>query len=463
MERTCLSFFLLMFLCFLTHTKAQEDPPYKKIPGGIITKNPTARNLLQLNTKNLRIGVPPQIDSNGVFQVKHDDQTNSTIISGFCADVFQTAFHALGLDVSFQFVIFEDAKHNYNNLIYQVYTEEFDAVVADITITANRSQYVDFTMPYTDLGLGTLSKNADATMWIFLRPLSSDLWLVAVGFFILLGFVIWILEHRINEDFQGSPSEQIGVTLWFAFSTLVYAHRQDLKSNLSRFVVTVWLFVVFVLASSYTATLSSLLTIEQIRLTSKGDLVGYNSGSFVEGNIISNLNFKDTSLRPYSTSEDFADALSGGAKHGGVDAIIDEIPYLKDFFSLYPSGYSMVVSEMTTSGFGFAFPRGSPLVPELSREISKLREDGILKMLEDKWFKSYSLSMDSEPASRIQNLKAYRDLFLISGVSMVAALFIFSLNYIQEKVYFTYTMLGEGKLAFIMRCLKSTQQAVTKS
>ena len=114
-----------------------------------------------------------------------------------------------------------------------------------------------------------------------------------------------------------------------------------------------WLFVVLVLASSYTATLSSLLTIEQIRQASKGDLVGYNSGSFAEGNIISNLNFKGTSLRAFDTSEDFADALSRGAKHGGVDAIIDEIPYLKDFFGLYPSGYSMVVSEMTTSGFGF--------------------------------------------------------------------------------------------------------------
>ena len=103
-----------------------------------------------------------------------------------------------------------------------------------------------------------------------------------------------------------------------------------------------------------------------------------------------------------------------------------------------------------------AFRRGSPLVPQLSREISKLRENGILKMLEDKWFKSDSVSMDSEPASRIQNLKAYRDLFLISGVSMTTALLIFSLNYIQEKVYFTSTMLGEVKLAFIMRCLKST-------
>ncbi|CAI9300855.1 unnamed protein product [Lactuca saligna] len=174
-----------------------------------------------------------------------------------------------------------DAYQNYNNLIHQVHTGEFDAAVGDITITANRSLYVDFTLPYTDLGIGTLSRNDDVSMWIFMKPLSSDLWLVSACFFILLGFVIWILEHRTNEEFQGSPSEQIGTTLWFAFSTLVYAHRQKLKSNLSRFVVTVWLFVVLLLASSYTAALSSLLTIEQIRLASKGDLIGNKNGSFL--------------------------------------------------------------------------------------------------------------------------------------------------------------------------------------
>ena len=129
---------------------------------------------------------------------------------------------------------------------------------------------------------------------------------------------------------------------------------QNLQSNLSRFVVTMWLFVVLVLASCYTATLSSLLTIEQIRLTSKGDLVGYNFGSFVAKNITSNLNFKDsTSLKPYFTSEECANALSRGGKNGGVDVIIDEITYLKEFLARHPSGYSMVVSEMTSSGFGF--------------------------------------------------------------------------------------------------------------
>ncbi|CAI9300895.1 unnamed protein product [Lactuca saligna] len=423
-------------------------------PKGGITTNSSHR-MLQVSSKNLKIGIPGKHGVAKVFQVKYDTQTNATVVSGFCADVFRTVFKGLGRDISFQFIPFmeEDGTINYDNLIYRVYTGEFDAAVGDITIMANRSLYVDFTLPYTDLGLGMLSRNTHAGMWIFMEPLSSDLWLVSACFFILLGFVIWILEHPTNEEFQGSSSQQIGTTLWFAFSTLVFAHRQKLQSNLSRFIVTVWLFVVLVLASSYTATLSSLFTIEQIRLASKGDLIGYQGGSFVKGDIVRNFNFKDTSLRPYSTFEEYADALSTGSKKGGVDAIIDEIPYLKGFLAQYPSGYSMVVSEVTTSGFGFAFPLGSPLVPELSRQISRLRENGSLAKLEKKWFKSNQQSKDSKHASKILNLKDCRGLFLISGVSMAVALSIFLFYFIHEKLHFTYTMLAGGKLAFIMRIL----------
>ena len=60
-----------------------------------------------------------------------------------------------------------------------------------------------------------------------MKPLSSELWVVSACFFILLGFVIWILEHGTNEEFQGSTGQQIGTTFWFALSTLVYAHSKS--------------------------------------------------------------------------------------------------------------------------------------------------------------------------------------------------------------------------------------------
>ena len=114
--------------------------------------------------------------------------------------------------------------------------QEFDAAIGDFTITANRSLYVDFTLPFTDLGVGIISRNANDSMWIFLDPLSANLWITTAFFFIFLGLVIWFIEHRTNEEFQGSAPQQLGTTLWFAFSTLVYAHSKlsnCLHSNLN--------------------------------------------------------------------------------------------------------------------------------------------------------------------------------------------------------------------------------------
>ncbi|KAI3732809.1 hypothetical protein L1987_64018 [Smallanthus sonchifolius] len=107
-----------------------------------------------------------------------------------------------------------------------------------------------------------------------------------------------------------------------------------------------WLFVVLVLVSSYTAALSSLLTVEQIELASMRGSIGYQSGTPIGGVVSRNLNFNDSRLKPYNTLEEFADALSNRS----VDAIVDEIPYIKEFLNRYPSGYSMVVSEVTTNG-----------------------------------------------------------------------------------------------------------------
>lgn len=109
--------------------------------------------------------------------------------------------------------------------------QEYDAAVGDFTITANRSIYVDFTLPFSDLGTATVARNAKKSMWIFLDPFSNGLWITSACFFLFLGFVIWFIEHPTNEEFQGSRRQQLGTTLWFAFSTLVYAHSK--LSNLS--------------------------------------------------------------------------------------------------------------------------------------------------------------------------------------------------------------------------------------
>lgn len=131
-------------------------------------------------------------------------------------------------------------------------------------------------------------------------------------------------------------------------------------SNLSRFVVIVWLLVVLILTSSYTATLTSMITLEHIQFNSKENYIGDNAGSF-SGGPITKMSFKNTHLKPYSSPEEYADVLSKGNKRGGISIIIDEIPYIKIFLARYSAHFSRIgsmssfndVGMSSTNGFGF--------------------------------------------------------------------------------------------------------------
>ena len=111
----------------------------------------------------------------------------------------------------------------------------------------------------------------------------------------------------------------------------------------------VWVFVVLILSSSYTATLASMLTIQQIKLASM-DNIGSQLGSVVPG-ALSNLNFKDSRLKKYNSAEEYANALSMGS----ISAIVDEIPYVRAFLSKYSAHYTTAAAKYTTSTNGFGF------------------------------------------------------------------------------------------------------------
>lgn len=117
-----------------------------------------------------------------------------------------------------------------NNVCLQFWQrDKYDAAVGDITITSNRSLYVDFTLPYTDIGIGILTvKKKSQGMWTFFDPFEKSLWLASGAFFVLTGIVVWLVERSVNPEFQGSWGQQLSMMLWFGFSTIVFAHSKCL-------------------------------------------------------------------------------------------------------------------------------------------------------------------------------------------------------------------------------------------
>lgn len=112
--------------------------------------------------------------------------------------------------------------------------QTWDAVAGDVTIRANRAFYVDFTSPYTESGVFMLVPVKDNdNPWVFLKPWNKDLWITTGCFFVFIGFVMWLLEHRVNDDFRGSPHHQISTSFWFSFSTMVFAHSKFLTPKIT--------------------------------------------------------------------------------------------------------------------------------------------------------------------------------------------------------------------------------------
>jgi len=63
-------------------------------------------------------------------------------------------------------------------------------------------------------------RKVKSTAWAFLKPFTVGMWSVTAAFFLLVGAVVWILEHRINSEFRGPPSQQIITIIWSVFLIL---------------------------------------------------------------------------------------------------------------------------------------------------------------------------------------------------------------------------------------------------
>lgn len=211
-------------------------------------------------------------------------------------------------------------------------------------------------------------------------------------------------------------------------------YDQILKKLHSKVVVVIWCFVVLVLVQSYTASLSSLLTAKRLQpsvtdpmqLLRNGDYVGYQSGSFVYATL-KRLKFDAQKIKVLSTLEEYAKALRTGSKHGGVSAIFDEIPYLNSFLTQYGKEFQIVGPIDRTDGFGFVFPRGSPLVPDLSRAILNITEGCEGFQIQKKWFRDTAPSHDydnPDTDSVRLGLESFKGLFVVNELALCAMLVI---------------------------------------
>ncbi|KAK3018305.1 hypothetical protein RJ639_002923, partial [Escallonia herrerae] len=210
--------------------------------------------------------------------------------------------------------------------------------------------------------------------WTFLKPLRTDLWVTSIGFFILTGFAIWVLEHRINVAFRGPPSQHVGMMLWFPFSTLVFAHN----------------------------------------------------GSFV-ADLLINLGFNGSNLKSYKSAEECNEALSNGSQNNSIAAFFGTTPHINFFLSKFCKKYMKVGPIHRTDGYAFVFPKGSPLVSDVSRAVIKFIEGNM---------SGSNLTCTGPEHAVVSNsisLESFAGLFGITGGVTTTCLLLFLVIYLLKN------------------------------
>ena len=122
-----------------------------------------------------------------------------------------------------------------------------------------------------------------------------------------------------------------------------------------------WLFVVLIINSSYTASLTSILTVQYLTssiegldsLISSNEPIGVQEGTFTYSYLIRELNIAESRIKPLRGEVEFLNALHLGPKGGGVAAIVDELPYVELFMRYSKCEFRIVGQEFTKSGWGF--------------------------------------------------------------------------------------------------------------
>merc|ERR1712226_1359404 len=190
-------------------------------------------------------------------------------------------------------------------------------------------------------------------------------------------------------------------SLYFALACLLGQGPDSYpRSMASRVVAVTWWFFSLTMVTMYTASLTAMLTVNRVSLpiNTVEDLLYYDEFHYaVEPGQALYWAFKSTSYEPFQrmwddmVSRDTGFYVNNDAmqrvRSRSDFAYIQESPYIDFDITFAPCDLEVVYSSTSPksgAGFGFAFPKGSPLADVFSSKMLEMIEDGTMANIHKK-------------------------------------------------------------------------------
>lgn len=302
-------------------------------------------------------------------------QTDDGRWEGISIDLWEDVAEGMGRE-------FEWVPLSFNELLEAVERGDIDVAVGALTMTADREARFDFSHPFYQTGLSIavpsvpeqslLGSLKAFISWQFLSAV------LALGALLLgVGFLLWLVERRRNpEQFGGSAAEGIGSSFWWAAVTMTTVGYGD-KAPVSlagRLVGLVWMFAGLIMVASFTAAITSSLTVSNLRsgIQSADDLPGKLVATI--GSTASQRYLEEQRVR-YQTYPDLTSAMVSVAK-GETDAIVYDRALMQyRNLQLGQKKLTVLPGVFAEQLYALALPDGSALRAPISQEVLRVTEE----------------------------------------------------------------------------------------
>ncbi len=261
-------------------------------------------------------------------------------------------------------------------LIDGVRTRRFDAAVAALTITPDRETELDFTHPFHVSGLAIAVRGNDRAGWLtvarqFFSPAFLQVVLALAGLLLVVATLVWLFERRRNaEQFGGGTAHGIAASFWWSAVTMTTVGYGDKAPRTAggRIVALVWMFTALIVISSFTASITTSLTVGALqgRIRGPDDLSQARVGSVPRSTSAEYLGWRQLPFTSFATPDAALQALA----RGDIDAVVYDAPILRyDVRQHFGSNLSVLPGVFERQYYGIALPTGSPLRERINQVL----------------------------------------------------------------------------------------------
>ncbi|CAM4699203.1 unnamed protein product [Leuciscus chuanchicus] len=405
---------------------------------------------------------------------------------GFCIDILKRLARIVGF--TYDLYLVTNGKHGkkidgvWNGMVGEVVYKRADMAIGSLTINEERSEVVDFSVPFVETGISVMVSRSNGTVSpsAFLEPYSPAVWVMMfVMCLTVVAVTVFIFEFfspvGYNRSLQsgkkaGGSTFTIGKSIWLLWA-LVFNNSvpvENPKGTTSKIMVLVWAFFAVIFLASYTANLAAFMIQEEYIDTVSGlsdkkfqhpteQYPPLKFGTVPNGSTEKNIRSNYPDMHQYMikyNQRSVEDAISH-LKSGKLDALIYDAAVL-NYMARKDEGCKVMTigsgKVFATTGYGIALIKNSRWKRPLDLALLQLVGDDEIEMLERLWLSGICHNDKIEVMSSKLDIDNMAGVFYMLLVAMGLSLLVFAWEHlVYWRLRHCMNKMGQsGKLDFLL-------------